>query len=419
MSETVNLSDQIKKRLPTELVHLMEAIGALAAHQDQHLYLVGGAVRDLLLERETFDLDLAVDGDAIALAQLLANTTQGKLTIHTRFKTASLRWKEWRIDLTTIRSETYDQPGALPRVGPGSLADDLLRRDFTINAMAVQLDPGRYGGLVDLYGGREDLERGHIRILHEKSFTDDATRIWRALRYEQRLGFRIEPETLGLLKRDIAMLDTISGDRIRHELELVLKESYPEKVFRRTDELQVLSGLQPCLKGNNWLSEKFEQARQVSSPTPPPASLYLALLTYTLTTEQLERFIVRLKLPRPLAQILRDTCRLKAGIESLAAPDLKPSHVYEVLHDYSPAAITATSLATDSPETSRNIHQYLVRLRYVKQALTGEDLKTMGVTPGPRISEILTRLQAARMDGEASGRQEEAKLVREWLQKDA
>ena len=417
MPETVNLAEKIRKHLPAELVHLIEAIGAIAAHQDQHLYLVGGAVRDLLLERATFDLDLTVDGDAIALAQLLANTTQGRLTVHARFRTASLRWKEWRIDLATIRSETYDRPGALPRVKPGSLADDLFRRDFTINAMAIQLSPGRYGELVDLYGSQNDLEQGLIRILHEKSFTDDATRIWRALRYEQRLGFQIGPKTLGLLKRDMAMLDAISGDRTRHELELILKETYPEKVFLRAEELQVLSKLQPGLKASNWLSERFEQARQVSSPTPPPASLYMALLTYTLSVEQLEQMIARLKLSRQLSQVLRDTCQLRTDIETLAAPDLKPSRIYEVLHGYSPAAITAASIATDSPEASRNIHEYLVRLRYIKPVLTGENLKNMGLAPGPRISETLDRLRAARQDGEVSNRQEEERLAREWLRR--
>ncbi len=419
MTKTANLADKIEERLPAELVRLLEAIGAIAAHQGQHLYLVGGVVRDLLLEQETFDLDLVADGDAIGLAQLLANTTQGRLVVHTRFRTANVRWNEWSIDLTTARTEAYDRPGALPRVRPGSLADDLFRRDFTINAMAIELSPGRYGDLIDLYGGQEDLEQGLIRILHEESFINDATRIWRALRYEQRLGFKLEMETLELLKRDIVMLDTISGDRIRHELELVLKEAYPEKFFLRADQLRVLSQLQPGLKGNNDLPKRFEQARQVSSPNPPPAGLYLALLTYTLTGEQVEQIVERLRLPRSTAQTLRDTCKLKAEMASLAAADLKPSRVYSTLHGYAPAAITATSLASDSQEVSRNIRQYLTRLRYIKPGLTGEDLKKMGLTPGPRISEILDRLQAARLDGEVTNRQAEERLVRKWLREDA
>ncbi len=415
MPEPVNLASKIKERLPDELVRLMEATGVIAAHQGRQLYLVGGAVRDLLLEQETFDLDLVVDGDAISLAQLLANITGGRLVIHTRFRTANVRWNEWSIDLTTARSETYDRPGALPKVKPGQLSEDLFRRDFTINAMAVQLSPGRYGDLIDLYGGQEDLKQGLIRILHEQSFTDDATRIWRALRYEQRFGFRLEMETLELLKRDIAMLDTISGDRIRHELELVLKEAYPEKFFMRANQLQVLSQIQPSLKGNSDLSSRFEKARQVSSPSPPPAGLYMALLAYSLSGEQVEQLVERIRLPRPLAQTLRDTCQLKTEAVSLAATDLKPSRIYSILHGYAPGALIANSLSTDSPTVSRNIGQYLTRFRYVKPSLTGEDLKTMGLIPGPRISDILDRLRAARLDGEVTNRRGEERLVREWL----
>ena len=179
---------------------------------------------------------------------------------------------------------------------PGSINDDLSRRDFTINAMAVELNPGHFGELLDLYGGRDDLEHKLIRVLHEKSFIDDATRIWRALRYEQRLDFQMEPATLKLLKRDIAMLDTISGDRIRHELELVLKEELPEKVLRRADELGVLAKLHPSLKGDGWLAEKFAQARELSLPDSPPVALYLSLLAYRLTADEIEQLISYLKI---------------------------------------------------------------------------------------------------------------------------
>ena len=415
MPEPVNLTSKIKERLPAELVRLMEAIGVIAAHQGQNLYLVGGAVRDVLLEQATFDLDLVVDGDAISLAQLLANSTDGRLVVHNRFRTANVRWNEWSVDLTTARSETYDRPGALPRVKPGSLSDDLFRRDFTINAMAIQLSPGRYGNLIDLYGGQDDLKRGLIRILHEQSFTDDATRIWRALRYEQRFGFKLEMETLELLKRDIVMLDTISSDRIRHELELALKEVYPEKFFLRADQLKVLSQLLPGLECDSGLAARFEQARQVSSPNPPPTGLYLALLTYPLTGEHIEQLVERLRLPRLQIQTLRDICKLKTEVSSLEATNLKPSQVYSILHGYIPAAIIAISLASDSPTVTPNIQAYLTRLRYVRPALTGEDLTKMGLAPGPRISEILERLRVAKLDGEVTNRQEEEELVRKWL----
>ncbi|GAG38635.1 unnamed protein product, partial [marine sediment metagenome] len=248
---------------------------------------------------------------------------------------AKLRWNKWSIDLATARSETYIKPGALPSVEPGPIDSDLFRRDFTINTMAIYLNPSHYGELIDRHGGRDDLEHRLIRILHEKSFTDDATRIWRGLRYEQRLSFQLEPSTLKLLKRDIPMLDTISGDRIRHELELILTEKYPEKVLHRAEELKVLPKLHPALKGNGWLAEKFEQARQLSSPDLPPIGLYLALLVYRLTTEETEQLISRLRLPKSLTQTLRDTNSLKTKLESLADSELSRSSIYHLLHDYS------------------------------------------------------------------------------------
>jgi tRNA nucleotidyltransferase (CCA-adding enzyme) len=165
-------------------------------------------------------------------------------------------------------------------VKPASIKDDLFRRDFTINAMAIELSTSHYGQLIDLFGGQDDLEHKLIRVLHEKSFIDDATRIWRGLRYEQRLNFRLETVTLQLLKRDTSYLDKVSGDRIRHELELVLKEAYPEKVLSRADELGVLAKLHPALKGDGWQAGKFEQARKLSSPDSPSTELYLSLLAY-------------------------------------------------------------------------------------------------------------------------------------------
>ena len=158
-----NLSSEIEKQLPPELVGFMQSAGVIAGYQGQRLYLVGGVVRDLLLGRTNFDLDLVVEGNAIDLAQELAQAHQRKVTTHPRFGTAKLQWNKWSIDLATARSETYTQPGALPTVEPGSLSSDLFRRDFTINAMAIYLIPGRYGELVDRYGGRGDLEHRLIR----------------------------------------------------------------------------------------------------------------------------------------------------------------------------------------------------------------------------------------------------------------
>jgi len=416
MQKTVNLASEINSQLPAKLVSFMQAAGNIAAYQGQRLYLVGGVVRDLLLGQGNFDLDLVVEGDAIGLAQQLASITQGKITTHPRFNTAKVRWDKWSIDLATARYETYDRPGALPRVAPGSLADDLFRRDFTINAMAVQLNPGGYGQLIDQYGGRDDLEYKLIRILHDKSFTDDATRIWRGLRYEQRLDFQLEQGTLKLLKRDINRLDTISGDRIRDELELVLKEKYPEKVLRRADELKVLAKVHPALKGNGWMTEKFKQARQATASGSPPVGLYLALLAYRMTSEETQQLISRLRLPKQLGQTLLDTSNIKSKIKPLASPGLSPSGIYSILRGYSVAALTASALASDSPAASQNIQLFLSKLRHIKPVLTGDDLMRMGIAAGPQIREVLTRLHEAILDGKVSSRREEMELVEGWLQ---
>ncbi len=413
MPDTTNLSSKIEKQLPAELVNFMQVAGEVAASQGQSLYLVGGVVRDLLLGRTNLDLDLVVEGNAIDLAQqLIIRINQGKIITHPRFGTAKLQWNKWSVDLATARSETYAKPGALPGVKPGSIDKDLFRRDFTINTMAIKLNPSHYGELIDLYGGREDLEHKLIRILHERSFIDDATRIWRGLRYEQRLNFQLEPNTLLLLKRDIPMLDTISGDRIRYELECILQEEFPEKAFRRAEELGVLAKLHPSLKGNGWLAEKFRQARQLSHPDSPPVGLYLALLAYPLTNEENEQLILYLRLPKSLVQMLKDSISIKAKLQSLADPELTPSRIYHLLHGYSSPAITANSLASDSPVAHQHIHLFLDKLRYVKSALTGNDLKRMGIVPGPRIKEILNLLHEARLDGKVSSKRDEEGLVR-------
>ncbi|MFC1909003.1 CCA tRNA nucleotidyltransferase [Chloroflexota bacterium] len=411
MSEVVNLSGNIDRQLPTELVSFMQLAGQVAQSRQLELYLVGGVVRDLLLRRSNLDLDLVVEGDAIALAKELAGRQQAKITTHPRFGTASLRWSEWSADLATARSESYARPGALPTVKAGLIESDLLRRDFTINAMAVALQPGRYGEVLDLYGGRDDLEHKLIRVLHDSSFTDDATRIWRALRYEQRLDFQMESATLGLIKRDIQMLDTISGDRIRHELELVLKEEFPEKALLRADELGVLARMHPSLRGNGWLAEKFTQARQLSLPDLPPPGLYLALLAYRLSDGGLEQLISYLRLPKKVSQTLRDTIAVKAKIESLSVPGMAPSRIHSILHDYVSTALTANSLATDSVTAAEHIELFRNVLHHVRTALTGADLKKMGVPEGPRIREVLERLREARLDGKVGSKKEEEEMV--------
>ena len=413
MARIVNLASRIRDGLPAELVGFIETV--TAASEGRHVYLVGGVVRDLLLHRENLDLDIVVERDAIGLAQQLADSTGGKLTSHPEFGTAKLSWKEWSVDFATARSETYASPGALPTVAAGTLANDLARRDFTINAMAIRLNRGAFGDLVDEHGGRRDLERRLVRVLHNRSFIDDATRIWRGLRYEQRLGFRLERSTEKLILRDIPMLATVSGDRIRHELELAFAESEPEKILTRADELKVLPALHPALRADPWLVDRFQAARTDNEGVPPPG-LYLALLTYPLTSDEVEDVIARLHLPGPITQTLRDSHRLKTELRKLGTSTLMPSDVYRMLHGYSPEVITAAQLAASLPMAQRWLRVYNDDLRPVKTKLTGDDLMKMGVPTGKPVGKVLDQLLTARLDAQVATRKDEEALVRRWLQ---
>ncbi len=410
----MNLTDRIEKQLPRELVEFMQAAGLVAASSGINLYLVGGVVRDLLLERSNHDLDLVADGDAIDLAEQLTEIVRAKVTVHTRFRTATLKWDKWSVDIVTARSEIYSRPGALPTVTPGSIDNDLYRRDFTVNTLAVELVPQRWGELIDIYDGVEDLKKGLIRILHENSFVDDATRIWRAVRYEQRLGFKMEPDTLRLLEQNIDMLDTVSTDRIRHELELVLQEDTPEKVLRRADKLGVLEKLFPGLKGDSWLSRKFAAAREAGSPDMPSPEIYLALLAFRLSPEETEEFILKYRLRKSQASTLRDIIGLKDSLEELVGQGIKRSRIYRILHDCSKSALAAVSIAAGSPLVKEYIDLYLDELRYVKPNLDGKDLERLGYEPGPRMKQILELLLEAKLDGIESTKEQDEAMLMGW-----
>jgi len=406
----MNLARQIEQYLPRQLLELVRDISGQAARQGQRVYLVGGVVRDLLLGYPNFDLDLVVEGDAVKLAQQVAETSQAKLLAHQRFGTAKLRYENFTLDLATARKETYAGPGALPTVTPGNLKDDLIRRDFSVNAMAISLAANDYGELLDPYQGKNDLEHRLIRILHPESFSDDATRILRAIRYEQRLCFELEAQTAELLKRDIPMLDTISSDRIRHELELIFKEKQPEFIINRLGELGVLPRISPFLKGDGRIVEKFDKARRLKKPTQLP-SLYFCLLIYSFSERELEQFLARLNIPAKLSRAMRDTLHLKTKLPLLDKPSLKPSEIYYLLREYEPLAIQANAIASDSSIVYHNLQLYLTKLRYVRTALDGEELKRLGISAGPEIGRILQILHKSKLDGEVRTKADEKKLA--------
>jgi len=407
-----NLSDQIDRQLPVELVKFLQMAGGTAAGLGQRLYLVGGVVRDLLLKRPNLDLDLVVEGNALHLAEELARQEHGKVLARSRFGTAKVRWERWTVDIATARAESYPQPGALPSIQSFcDIHSDLIRRDFSINAMAVYLDPPRFGELIDLYEGQADLKKGLIRVLHDQSFQDDATRIWRAVRYEQRLDFKIEKRTLELIQRDLRFLETLSGDRIRNELELCLEEEKPEKSLLRADALGILAKVQPQLKFGETSARLFIKARGSLEPFSAPEDFELALLVYGLTAEQLAQFITFLKVPKASARILQETLQLKHELPALAEMNLTNGTLYKKLHRFHQTAILVNLLESSAYLAKTHLELYLEKLQHTRTALSGEDLLELGITAGPLVRETLENLLEARLDGRVHSRQEEIEFV--------
>jgi tRNA nucleotidyltransferase (CCA-adding enzyme) len=236
--------------LPRPFQKILQQVRRAADRAQVPVYLVGGPVRDLLMQRACADLDVAVEGDALALAKNLAQETSAKVVFHPRFGTANLTWDNGaRLDLAMTRTETYAQPAALPEVTSAGIEDDLRRRDFSINALAMRLNIRKRGEILDFFNGRADLKQKRIRILHAQSFIDDPTRILRAVRFEQRLGFKLETQTQRRLAQAVAqgLLAKLSPARIKHEWRLVLQESDPQAVIRRLEKLRVLAEIQPGL----------------------------------------------------------------------------------------------------------------------------------------------------------------------------
>ena len=430
----------LHQTLPATLLSILLRARDAANKQGYSLYVVGGFVRDLLLGMPTLDLDLVVEGDAIVLARELAKQLKGRVRSHGRFGTAKVILGgtagtnlPQSLDFVTARTEFYQHPTALPEVERSSIKQDLYRRDFTINTMAICLDQDRYGDLLDSYGGEKDLHDKWIRVLHNLSFVEDPTRILRAVRLEQRLGFAIEPRTAELVHDALDLLRRVTGERLRHELELILDEKVPEVTIRRLAELGVLRRLEAGLRYDGWLEDKMCSARQFlerqasasleeeALPSDAPhvsverRHLLLALLTYPLTKTQLERFLLRLRFSQEIAKYLREVRALHALTRRLSRPNLKPSRIYRLLEPFSPQAIVAYSIALDTPAARDNVLLYLQRLRWVRALVGGAFFKAQGLQPGPVYGRILDALLDARLDGRVSTLSEEEALANQLL----
>ena len=387
-------------------------VSSLANEQGLRAFLVGGIVRDILLRRESVDIDVIIEGNSGEVAKALASRHSSQATTHDQFGTAKLYVQSVTIDLATARTETYDEPGALPRVTPGAIEDDLSRRDFTINAVAMDLSSVRFGEIFDPLGGRSDLDAGLIRTMHGQSFTDDATRMLRALRYQARFGFTIEAETKAQLRHTLPLLDTISGDRVRHELERILSEDKPEQALALAHEAGVLRALHPTLRWSLAMSQRFARARQFGNVSQ---ETYLAVWGLGLTTADAQAIGERLALPGGMRRPFLDAQRLSERRGELEAEQLPSSQLYQLLSSYDREAIAACRIGSGSEIIEERLALYLDTLAGTRTSLDGNDLISMGVAQGPLIGEILLQVKHARLDGVVRSKEDEMGFVHRWL----
>ena len=383
----------LERALAAPDLALLRALGVAASKAGARLWLVGGAVRDALLERTVTDLDLTSATPARELAPALAAATGAAVGARTAFGTAKLRLGRRTVDLATLRSERYDHPGALPSVGPGDVLADLARRDFSINAMAASLAPGDFGELLDPEEGLRDLRAGRIRILHERSFQDDATRILRAVRYSVRLGFAIDRGSAALLRRDLAFLDAISPARLRRELERMLAEPLAARMLTVAWRRGVLAAVHPALDTPALGGSLRRAARARLTPLA-----LLGVLVYASTVDSATAMASRLALTRMQASTVAHTQRTAALERQIAGA--APSTVHELVGGAPNDALQACAVAAADPAARRALGRYLGRLRVARPLLDGNDLKSLGVEESPGMGALLDELRRLALDGD-------------------
>jgi tRNA nucleotidyltransferase (CCA-adding enzyme) len=434
-----NLAARLQQALPPARLALLKAVADTASEEHTAIYVVGGFVRDLLLERPSLDFDLVVEGDAIALAHALGQRFGGRITTHTRFGTAKWLLSEVCrdlaselgcadaqadlpdfLDLISARTEFYAHPTALPTVERGSIKLDLHRRDFTINTLAMRLDGKHYGELHDYWGGLNDLNQELVRVLHSLSFVDDPTRMLRAIRFEQRFGFHIEERTLQLLGEALNLLDRMTGERIRHELDHILDEDIRLPVLARLHALGLMKAIHPALPWDKEISKRMEALQDLDStgwlqfmPGAQPQAL-LRKLAYILwliqlPDERVEVILSRIKYPSTLIDDVLASCRLYRILPDLSSQ--KPSQVVSLLDNYPCLAVYANYLAAGDEELRDKTLRYLTDWHHIKPHTTGDDLRALGLPPGPAYRRILDTLRGAWLDGEVSSLQDEQLLL--------
>jgi len=399
-----NIEPRIPRLLPKPWTHRLKEWGKLAAEMDEQLFIVGGCVRDLLMEKPIKDIDFVVERDGIQFARELVNREGGRCSVHEKFRTAVITLPDdTQIDIATARSEYYSHPAALPdvEIDHVSVAQDLRRRDFTINAMAVSVNPETFGDLLDPYGGRTDIVERQIRILYATSFLDDPTRIFRAVRFAERFHFEIEDRTYLQMKQALRghPFDPVSGDRIREELNLIFQESEVSNIVQSLYEYEIMQELSPEFSKPGDMSDYFRNAGEYLEQyeVKHPELVYYLILFEPLSDNTAVELAQRLNFPSSYHKQIKKSTDFKSVREQLAEVR-SPSEIVRALEDFDYTELLIARCCLEREPIRNSIRKFLNRLAHVEPIVTGDELEEWGLEPGPEMGEILDRLYYYQLD---------------------
>jgi len=416
-----NMSGIMRDRLPKKLIQLLKNVGDIADLLGYNAYLVGGLVRDIFLKHENLDVDIVIEGDGIEFAHEFARHHIVRVRSHRKFGTAVLIFPDgFKVDVATARIEYYEAPGAPPIVETSSLKLDLYRRDFTVNTLAVKLNKKHYGTLIDYFGAQKDIKEKVLRVIHNLSFVEDPTRMLRAVRFEQRFGFKIGKLTLSLLKNAVKMnwMDAIVSHRIFSELKLILKEADPLPIIIRMNELQLLKFIAPEIQLTGQLRNLLEEIREVIVwyhllyLEEPLAQwkVYWYGLASPLNADRFNALTKQMGINRKGTHLRRDGDRL---LKSLFQFDGTNYQLYTLLLPYDTEILLYLMAKAKNEKMKRLISFYFTRLKGTNILIDGKDLLKMGLKPGPVFKKVFDSLLEARLNNITKTRDDEIRFVKD------
>ncbi|MDO9288767.1 MAG: CBS domain-containing protein [Thermodesulfovibrionales bacterium] len=416
-----NIALLLREKFPPLIYDLLKLAGEVADQSGINAYLVGGSVRDLLRGEQNLDIDIVVEGDGISFAKVLGERLHAKVRTHDRFGTAKIIADKLKLDVASARTEYYESPAALPTVETSSIKKDLHRRDFTINTLAVKLNLKDFGLLMDFFGGQRDLREKTLRVIHNLSFIEDPTRAFRAVRFSERFGFKLSKHTENLIKSTIKMnlFNRLSGTRLYEELLLAFNETEPVKTLRRLSEFGLLKVIHPNLAFSSELEATLQSMFETRAwfnllfleESPDRGALYLMALLSGLKEAEIKDAIERLSAaPKVRELIIKGIPQSKDVLRRL--PLNNPVDLYHLLSGISLEVLLFSMAVSRDKQKQKSISQYLIELRKIKPVLKGDDLKKMGVQPGPVYSILLEELLNEKLRGRVKGREDEERFIR-------